>query len=228
MKNTEKQKLIEEIKNGLEPACIPEKYRDDKSVMMKAIRQHSFALEYASDRLKNDKNLVLKAVKDDGDMLKYASNELRDNKEVVLEAVKNRWGCALKYASDRLKDDLGVVMVAIDRHIDSIEYASDRLKDNRDVMLDAIWRRHYEIEYASDRLKHDYDFIVDAYKANRSIDSPVINLDAETKRLINSAKKMIEEKKPSLSSVLGKAEKASQEHNSKLNTQSRDDKDLEK
>ena len=35
------------------------------------------ALEYASDELRNDKEVVLAAVKDCGDALKYASDELK-------------------------------------------------------------------------------------------------------------------------------------------------------
>ena len=53
--------------------------------------------------LKNDKKIVLEAVKQNGDALQYASEELKNDKEVVLEAVK-RNRLALQYASKELKN----------------------------------------------------------------------------------------------------------------------------
>ena len=44
-------------------------------------------LECASKELRNDKDVVLEAVKNNGSSLKFASEELQDDKEVVLEAV---------------------------------------------------------------------------------------------------------------------------------------------
>ena len=38
-------------------------------------------------KLKNDKDVVLAAVKREGDMLRWASNNLKNDKEVVLAAV---------------------------------------------------------------------------------------------------------------------------------------------
>jgi len=46
------------------------------------------ALEYASEKLKDDKEIVLEAVKQDGLALEYASEKLKDDKEIVLEAIK--------------------------------------------------------------------------------------------------------------------------------------------
>jgi hypothetical protein len=52
----------------------------------------------------NNKEVVLAAVKEDGYALQFASDELRDDKEVVLAAVnEDRW--ALRYASKSLIDD---------------------------------------------------------------------------------------------------------------------------
>ena len=61
-------------------------------------------MEYASEELRNDKEVVLEAVKKYGDALQFASEELRNDKEVVLEAVKEN-GNAIKYASPELQED---------------------------------------------------------------------------------------------------------------------------
>ena len=43
---------------------------------------------YASERLKDDKDIVLLAVKNSRYVLEYASQRLKDDKDIVLEAVK--------------------------------------------------------------------------------------------------------------------------------------------
>lgn len=167
-----------------------------------------FNLKNLDKALRADKELVMAAVKGDGKNLYWASKALRDDKEIAINAIKYGYNA---YA---------------------FEYVSDRLKSDRDVALAAVEYSAFNMRLVGDELKHDADLIRDACIANYDLvkycDIAELRLDAETKQLIDSAKKLIEEKKPSLSSVLGKAEKASQEHNSKLNTSSRDDKDLEK
>ena len=59
-------------------------------------------MQYASDELKNDKNIVMEAVKQYGGALYFASDELKNDKSIVMEAVKQD-GSALDFASDELK-----------------------------------------------------------------------------------------------------------------------------
>ena len=56
------------------------------------------ALRDASDELKNNKKVVLEAVKQKGWALEHASDELKNCKEVVLEAVK-QYGYTSGFAS---------------------------------------------------------------------------------------------------------------------------------
>ena len=51
--------------------------------------------------------MVLSAVKQDGYALEYADNNLKTDRGIVLEAVRNQ-GKALNYASQLLKTDLSV------------------------------------------------------------------------------------------------------------------------
>ena len=46
------------------------------------------ALQYASESLKDDRVIVLEAVKENGRALEYASERLKDDKDFVLAAVK--------------------------------------------------------------------------------------------------------------------------------------------
>jgi len=59
------------------------------------------ALEHASDALRNDRQLVLEAVRQNGLALEYASDALRNDREVVDGAVRQN-GTALAYAGEAL------------------------------------------------------------------------------------------------------------------------------
>ena len=200
----------------------------DKQEALAAVKENGLVLIYASAKLRDDKDVVMAAVEQNGWALEYASDRLKDDKDVVLAAVGEFiYSRAFQYASDRLKDDKEVVMAAVKSDGANLLCVSDRLKDDEEVVLAAMREDDWTFKLASDRLKHDYDFIIDAYKTNPGIGHLYEwDTDEETKRLIDSAKKMIEENS-SLSSVLGKAEKASAEHNGKALT-SRSKDELEK
>ena len=99
-------KLTQEIKqelakDGLELRKYPE-FQDNEEVVLLAVKENGFALEFASKRLQNKKEIVIEAVKEDCEALYYASDDLRDNPEIVLIAMQERWG-AIDYASERLQ-----------------------------------------------------------------------------------------------------------------------------
>jgi hypothetical protein len=102
---------------------------DDKTFVLEQIQKNSYALEYASDRLKDDEAIVLSAVKQIGVSLNYASARLKDDKAIVLAAVQKD-SYALMYASDRLKDDKAVVLASVQNRGYALNYASDRLRKN--------------------------------------------------------------------------------------------------
>jgi hypothetical protein len=80
---------------------------NDISIIIDAINNNGFLLEYAPDELGDKKEVVHASVSTHGSDLQYASDNLRDDKEVVLAAVKN-FGPALVYASKQLQLDKDV------------------------------------------------------------------------------------------------------------------------
>ena len=62
--------------------------RADRTVVIEAVKQNGFALEYASDELRADRTVVIEAVKQNGFALEYASDELRADRGVIEEATK--------------------------------------------------------------------------------------------------------------------------------------------
>lgn len=71
----------------------------------------SFVLRFATEEIKNNKEIVLKAVKKRGMSLEYASLSLRENKEIVTAAVRQN-GNAFIFASDELKKNQSIAICA--------------------------------------------------------------------------------------------------------------------
>lgn len=68
-------------------------------------------LKYTSEKLRNDKDIVLEAVKQDGTVLQFASEKLCNDKDVVWEAVKQD-ASTLRFASEELRIDKDIQIAA--------------------------------------------------------------------------------------------------------------------
>ncbi len=142
---------------------------DDKILMLDIIiHRNGDVLKYASNRLRDDKEVVLLAVKSSGWSLQYASDRLSDDKEVVLFAVKQYWG-AWYEASPRLRKDKDVVIEAIKNNIYLLNDVSFDLVDDKEFMLRAISIDALAYCYVSERLKNDRDLIILAVKKDGMI-----------------------------------------------------------
>jgi len=108
LKNDREVVLVAVKQNGTAIKYVPHAVRDDKELVMVAVKECGFVLQHVSPVLKNDKEVVLKR---NGRALRYASPALKNDKEVVLAAVKDDGG-ALRYASDALKNDRGMVLIS--------------------------------------------------------------------------------------------------------------------
>ena len=151
-----KQEAIKQIRAGKKlNKWSFELFRDDKEVVIEAVRKSGINLGHASDRLKNDREVVMEAVKQSGVILQYASDKLRDDKEVVFESVIR--SATLGYASDRLKDDKNVVLEAVKRNGASLQYASDKLRNDKEIVLESIKQEKELIIFASSEIKEMCD-----------------------------------------------------------------------
>lgn len=92
------------------PLAYASKLRNDKEVVLAAVKKNGLALEYASTSLKNDSQVVLEAVKENGAALQFASKELRGDRKIVFEALKT-YGDVAKFASPELKNDRNFIVL---------------------------------------------------------------------------------------------------------------------
>ena len=77
-------------------------FKKDKEIVLIAVKNDGYALEYADESFKKDKEIVLIAVKQYGRNLEYADDSLKKDKEIVLEAAKTD-PLAIKFADISLR-----------------------------------------------------------------------------------------------------------------------------
>jgi len=164
--------------------------KNDREIVLEAVKQKGTVLEHASEELKNDREIVLEAVKKSGEALQYASEALKNDREIVLEAVKQYAG-AYNHASGELKTKkyfiLGALKVNADvfNHIGKyhssykavldcvkqngkvLQYASPVLRGNREIVLEAVKQSWEALQYASPDLRGNREIVLEAVKQSR-------------------------------------------------------------
>lgn len=123
------------------------------------------------EQFKEDKGIVLAAVKHKGSELQYATETLKGDKDVVLAAVgENAW--AYRYASENMRGDPDVALLAVKQDPTLLEHTPASIKDNKEVVLAAIVSQpKYSLttvpkgvafNFASSRLQNDIDVVLAA------------------------------------------------------------------
>ena len=122
-----------------------------------------------SKELRNDRELVLAAVRYNASEFEFASDELKSDREFVIEAVKLHF-CTFQYASKELRDDDEVVALALyeeghklqDVRCDGWEgvlaYASEAQQRKFDEWIDE-WAKTHELKALQDALWARYQKI---------------------------------------------------------------------
>lgn len=107
MKKTSKQKALSLIGKEEFLSSIFNDYRDDKEVVLAAIKHNGSDIIYASERLRDNKNIVLEALKNNHDkhiiIFRTLSERLRDNPYVTLEAYTQNKN-SIYHASKRIQE----------------------------------------------------------------------------------------------------------------------------
>jgi len=137
--------------------------KNDKDVVLKAVKRCRWDFEYVDDELKNDKSFVMEIVKINGNLLEYVSKSLKDDKDVVMEAVKHS-DYALCYASERLRDDEDVVRESLKHAQTALLFANRRFRENYDIVMEAVKNYGFAIQYADDKFKDDKGIVLEAVK----------------------------------------------------------------
>ena len=134
-------------------------WRNDREVVLEAVRESGFALQYAGD-FRNDREVVLAAVRESGFALQYAG-DFRNDREAVLEAVRQS-GDALQYAGE-IRNDREIVLEAVRESGFVLEYAGE-FRNDREIVLEAVRESGNALAYAGD-FRNDREIVLAAVRA---------------------------------------------------------------
>jgi hypothetical protein len=142
----------------------------NRTLILTAVRQHGYALQYAGKFYRRDKEIVLTAVKQNGYVILDAHKKCLDDREIVLNAIKG--GCnifdKLVDRKSELLDDAEIILSGCrycKQYTTSIySVASDRLKNDRETVLKATQYDRNAFKYANDLLKNDKNIVFQAIK----------------------------------------------------------------
>jgi hypothetical protein len=126
--------------DGLILGLISETHRDDREIVLAAVRQNGNSIRLASPCLRDDFHIVLAAVNETPTALRFADSRLRDNSVIVRAAVRKD-GLSLRYASKELRNTPEIWRVAVNQDVTALRFAKtnfySRLRLFLEIYLDA-------------------------------------------------------------------------------------------
>lgn len=135
---------IDAMSMGEDLATAPEHLRNDKEVVLAAVKWHPLQLAHASEDLRDDEHLATLAVSSSGgSAFQFCSERLRGERDLLNLALNpglNPHACcpeALRYASDELRNDKALIVQAVQRNRFVVNEAPPHLQLDRDVILAA-------------------------------------------------------------------------------------------
>lgn len=108
---------------------VNDNFKNNKEIVMEAIKQNPLAIAYASDELKKDDELIKLVLKADGRNLQLFDENIRGNYDYASYACNsNPW--AIQYVTDELKDSTTLIKHVITRNPALIKFASKRIQNS--------------------------------------------------------------------------------------------------
>ena len=145
-------------------ACM----RNDREIVLHAVKENGLALQYADESLKADREIVLHAVEEDGDAFFYADESLKNDSDLILAAFRSSGPCSsgflLKEATKdaRYTWDREIVAEAVYRDGLALQYADELLKADREIVHMAVKENGLALQYADESLKADREIVLTA------------------------------------------------------------------
>ena len=165
-----KAEALEAVSEREELQHVSESLRNDKDVVLKAIRTDSNSFEYASDSLKKDKGFILSIIKNHSYIFKYVHSSLKNDKEFIIKAL-NVAPRIFHHADISLRNDKPFVMSMIkDISPNVITAVGDDLVSDKELVLAAVKRNGDLLRFLKDKdFTDDEDIAFAAVKCTASV-----------------------------------------------------------
>ena len=168
---------------------ISERLCDDHDVILEAVKQTPWNLQYASDRLRADKHIVLQSLEVEGidgftsggATFDCCDPELTDNEAFAYSALRlNPW--CYRQMSDRLQEMKSVCEVAVSRDPDNFYALPDKMKQDKDVVKIALTGNPVILKDLSVKLRDDPEIVLASFRSVDTTDVGYIAREYQTDR----------------------------------------------
>ena len=140
-----------------------ETIRNNREIVMKAVRKNGLNLAFANPILQNDMELVKVAANQNFLALSYTQLNLFEIKDMIFEIFKGykfRW--YYKVHNSTLNNSKYSLLAATYFNVHNWHKADDKYKNDKELMLFAISINSKSYDYAAEHLKQDRDIIIAA------------------------------------------------------------------
>lgn len=162
--------LMGKFEYGGSVLCIlDDKYKNNKEIVLTAVKERGYALKYASEKLRNDIDIVCEAINRDNNAFFFAGDKIKSNRNNILKIVNrinNLNVVFLKYCNDEIRDDEEIVLRLATINCEEFEYASERIKNeiknDRNFILELIEKNPNIIRVLNAKFKNDKEIVLKA------------------------------------------------------------------
>lgn len=133
----------------------PGEFREDKALILAAIKCKGENMSEADPSLKEDRDFVMEAIAIDGAALGGASDALRGDKEFILGACTLGYGSCFKGVADHLKGDKSFVLQAACKSPEAFKYAADDVKYDDAFVMQAVTANGLILQYVPRKYQFD-------------------------------------------------------------------------
>jgi hypothetical protein len=146
---------------------IDDIYKNDYVICKYAVENNPCIFKHLSYSIKNSSDFILDCINNDHSILQYVGIELKCNYWFIYKVLKIN-GMELNFVGNSFKDDDIIVLTAVRSNGLALQYASKRIKDTKTIVKIAIENDPLSLQFASDNLKNDIDIVSIAINLNHT------------------------------------------------------------
>lgn len=137
----------------------------DKQEAIEAVEKDGMRLEECSDELKNDRDVVIGAIRNCEEAMMFVSEKLQCDRDIIeMTLLRYRTdrqgeGIGFSFVPDHIKDNDEMALIAISIYTQPFEYFSDRLKHDKKFLVRAMAKNYGILKYLDNKYAEDKTFI---------------------------------------------------------------------
>lgn len=141
---------------------VSDNLKDDREVVLYAVRRDGTELQHASVRLQNDLQVVKEAMKSNLAAFKFASEAIKEDKQLISQVI-NLSGKNLAWLNENYRNDMKFVEKILEEDVQYVKFAGDTLRNNETFMLKVLERGKDNgyglLKFAGESLKNKLSFV---------------------------------------------------------------------